>query len=122
MTISKTRLKEKLRRKSNPKTVQLVNFLRKQSPFWYKVSEYLVKPKRNAISVNLEKINKIAKQNSVVLVPGKVLSDGEMTKSIIISALSFSQSAKQKLSKSKIVSLETLAKENKKGDNISIII
>lgn len=102
--------------------IQLVTFLRKQSPFWYKVSEYLVRPKRNAISVNIEKINKVAKPNSIVLIPGKVLSDGELAKSIVLAAFSFSENAKKKLSKAKIVSLEALAKENKKGDNISIII
>ena len=120
--ISKTTLKTKLRRKTNPKMIQLVTFLRKQSPFWFKVSEYLVKPKRNAISVNIEKINKVAKPNSIVLIPGKVLSEGELTKSIVLSAFSFSESAKKKLSKAKIVSIENLAKENKKGDNILIII
>jgi len=122
MTISKTKLKEKIRRKSNPKMVALIHFLRKQSPFWMKVAEYLAKPKRKAIKVNIEKIDKIAKPNSVIVVPGKVLSDGEMSKSVVIAAFSFSQNAKQKLAKSKIILIEHLAKENKKGDNIQLII
>ena len=122
MTISKTKLKEKIRRKSNPKLVALIHFLKNQSPFWMKVAEYLAKPKRKAIKVNIEKINKIAKPNSVVIVPGKVLSEGEMSKSIIIAAFSFSENAKKKLAKSKIVLIEHLAKENKKGDNIQLII
>lgn len=121
MTISKTKLKTKLRKKTNPKMIALVHFLKKQSPFWMKVSEYLTKPKRKAVNVNLSKINKIAKQGSVVLVPGKVLSDGEITKSIVIAAFSFSQAAMQKLSKSKIVKIEDLAKENKKGEGIMLI-
>jgi large subunit ribosomal protein L18e len=122
MTISKTKLKEKIRRKSNPKLVALIHFLKNQSPFWMKVAEYLAKPKRRAIKVNIERINKIAKPNSVVIVPGKVLSEGEMSKSIIIAAFSFSENAKKKLAKSKIVLIEHLAKENKKGDNIQLII
>jgi len=101
--------------------IALVNFLRKQSPFWMQISELLVKPKRSSIKVNISKIEKIAKPNSVVLVPGKVLSDGELTKSIVISAFSFSQGAKHKLSKAKIVKISELAKENKKGDNIIVI-
>jgi large subunit ribosomal protein L18e len=119
--ISKTKLKTKLRRKSNPNMIALVTFLRKQSPFWLKVAEYLVKPKRNAIRANIKKINEVTKSNSVVIVPGKVLSDGELTKSIVISAFSFSEQAKKKLSKAKIVKIADLAKENKKGDGIIII-
>jgi len=119
--ISKTKLKTKLRRKTNPEMISLVTFLRKQSPFWMEISELLAKPKRSAINVNISKIDKIAKPHSVVLVPGKVLSDGEITKSIVISAFSFSQAAKHKLSKCKIVKLAELARENKKGDGILVI-
>lgn len=120
--ISKTKLKTKLRRKSNPQMIALVHFLKKQSPFWIKVSEYLVKPKRISVKVNLSKIDRIAKQGSIVVVPGKVLSEGELTKSIVISAFSFSESAKKKLAKSKIVKISDLAKENKKGEGIILII
>lgn len=119
--ISKTKLKKKLKRKSNPNMIALVNFLRKQSPFWMQISENLVKPKRDSIKVNISKIEKVAKPNSVVLVPGKVLSGGELTKSIVLSAFSFSQSARHKLSKAKIVRLSELAKENKKGEGIFVL-
>ena len=121
MTISKTKLKVKLRRKSNPNTMGLVTFLRKQSPFWFKVSEYIVKPKRVSIKVNINKIEKVAKPNSIILVPGKVLADGELTKSIMLSALSFSESARKKLSKAKIVKISDLARENKKGEGILLL-
>jgi large subunit ribosomal protein L18e len=119
--ISQTKLKEKTRRKTNPDLIRLITFLRKQSPFWLKFSMLLAKPKRIAIKANISRIDKIAKPNSVVVVPGKVLSDGELTKNITLAALSFSGNARQKLAKAKIVKLEDLAKENKKGEGIILI-
>jgi large subunit ribosomal protein L18e len=119
--MSKTKLKQKMKKKTNANLVNLVTFLRKQSDFWRKVSEYLSKPKRQFIKVNLEKIEKLAKDNSTVVVPGKVLGDGELNKKIMIAAFSFSEKAKQKL-KGQAVKIEDLAKENKKGDNIQLII
>jgi len=47
-----------------------------------------------------------------VIVPGKVLGDGEMDHKITIAALSFSQQAREKLKECKIVSIEELAKSN----------
>jgi len=120
-TISKTKLKKKLRKKTNPNLINLISFLKKQSNFWMKIAELLARPKRKAINVNLNKIDKIAKPNSIVLVPGKVLSEGELTKSVILSAFSFSENALKKLSKTKIVKISDLARENKKGDNIIVI-
>ena len=122
MTISKTKLKTKARRKTNPRLIGLIYFLKKQSPFWFKVSEYLAKPKRIAIEVNIGKIDRVAKPNSIILVPGKILSDGELTKSLTIAAFSISEKARQKLAKAKIVKIEDLAKENKKGDGIILLI
>ena len=110
-----------MRRKENTGLINLVTFLRKQSDFWKSVSEYLSKPKRQAIKANLNKIEKLAKENSTVVVPGKVLGDGELKKRVMVAAFSFSETAKQKL-KGQAVKIEDLAKENKKGDNIQLIV
>jgi len=121
MTISKTKLKVKIRRKTNTNLINLIHFLKKQSSFWMKVAELLAKPKRIAVSVNIEKIDRVAKPNSIIVVPGKVLSDGDLTKNITLAALSFSEKAKTKLTKAHIVRIDALAKENKKGDGIIIL-
>lgn len=120
--ISKTRLKKKLGRKTNPEKISLIHFLKKQSPFWLRISEYLARPRRKSIKVNISKINRVAKENSIVLVPGKVLSEGELTKPISLSAFSFSEKAKAKLSKASITSLEQLAQKNKKGEHIIVLV
>ena len=119
--ISKTKLKEKIRKKKNPNLINLVHFLKKQSPFWVDVSELLARPKRKSIKVDIARIDKISKPNSTVVVPGKVLSEGELTKSIVLAAFSFSEKSKSKLKKAKIIKIEELAKQNKKGENIILI-
>ena len=115
-------IKKKIRRKSNPELIELVHFLKKQSEFWQHVAELLARPKRKTIEVNLNKINKLTKDNSTVVIPGKVLSDGEISKPLTIAAFSFSDAARQKLRNSKLISIDELAKMNKKGEGIIIIL
>lgn len=70
-----------------------------------KLASYLVhlssKPKRQRVSVNLDKINRLTKDNDSVIVPGKVLGAGKISKKIKISAMDFSDSALKKLSGAK---------------------
>lgn len=76
-----------------------------------KLLNYLVflasKPKRQRVSVNLYKLDKLSKDNESIVVPGKVLGTGEIRKSINITAIDFSSGALQKLksSKCKVVDL-----------------
>ena len=53
---------------------------------------------RKQAKVNLDKLNKVKEE--VVIVPGKVLSNGNLDKKIKIFALGFSEKAKEKLKKS----------------------
>jgi len=78
------------------------------------------RPKRHRVSVNLDKLNKLANDNESIIVPGKVLGIGNMSKKINISAISFSGNAKEKLKASKcsIVKIEDMLKDK----NARIII
>ncbi len=68
------------------------------------------KPKRQRISVNLYKLDRLSKANESIVVPGKVLGEGEIKKSINITAIDFSASALTKLkgSKSNVVTLDEM--------------
>ncbi len=59
------------------------------------------KPKRIRPSVNLDKIDRLTKENESIIVPGKVLGGGSMTKKISICAIDFTDSAMQKLKDAK---------------------
>jgi len=67
---------------------------------WRRVAEDLLKPRRNRAEVPLHKIEKYVNDGDVVVVPGKVLSNGELTKKVTIIALSTSKEALEKIKKS----------------------
>jgi large subunit ribosomal protein L18e len=73
--------------------------------------------------VNLYKLNKYTKENETIIVPGKLLGTGEVDHKVTVAALSFSESAKEKLEKNKstVYSIHELMKNNPKGKNVRII-
>jgi len=74
---------------------------------WKSVAKTLSSSIKGQISRNLFEIDAQAKAGDTVIVLGKVLSKGELTKKIRIVALSISEKAKEKLkeSKSEVVSI-----------------
>ena len=63
------------------------------------VAKKLEAPASQRTQVNLSKLEKNTKDKDVVIVPGKVLGDGVLTKKITIVAFSASESAKAKIEK-----------------------
>ena len=115
-------------RKTNPVLINLIKELKKKSfendaPIWKDIAERLEKPLRNWAEVNLGKIEKYVNENEIALVPGKVLSSGELTKKITIAAWSFSQKAREKIERAggRCISISELVEENPKGKNVRII-
>lgn len=66
---------------------------------WKKLASCINVPRRSRVSVNLWKLNKLAEKNKgkVLVVPGKVLSEGIFNQKAKIVALEISDRAKQKL-------------------------
>jgi large subunit ribosomal protein L18e len=95
----------------------------KTSAFWAKVLAMLVAPKRRKKPVNLGRIDRNAKDNDTVVVPTKVLSVGGLHKKITIAAESFSAQAKLEVEKAggKMMSIDALAKSDKKGTKLLIL-
>ncbi len=89
---------------------------------WRRVAEDLGKPTRIRREANLDKISKYTRDKEIALVPGKVLSTGELTKKIKVAGFKFSEKAKEKINKvGKAITIEQLMKENPKGKNVRII-
>jgi len=89
---------------------------------WKRIAKELERSTRQRRSVNIYKIDKNVKNNEIALVPGKVLSEGKLTKKIKVSAFSFSEKAKEKINKKgKAITIEELIKENPKGKDVRII-
>lgn len=90
---------------------------------WRDLAERLQKPSRIIPSVNLSKVEKYAKETETIIIPGKLLSDGIITKKITISSLKASKTAIEKLTAcgGKYITLEELIKTNPKGKTTRIM-
>ena len=120
---SKTKIEKKLQKKTNSILVETIIAAKKKEA-WNPLADIISSPRRRKIVLNLEDIEKEAKDGEHVVVPGKVLSQGELNKKIKITALSFSDKAKEKLLKSKIEFSNMLdeIKKNPTAKGIKILI
>ncbi|MFA5992324.1 MAG: 50S ribosomal protein L18e [Candidatus Pacearchaeota archaeon] len=120
--MNKTKIERKLRRKTNPDLVKTIISAKKNEK-WLEVSNLISTPRKKQVALNLDEINNAVKDNETVIVPGKVLSMGEIDKKIKIVALSFSEVAKQKLKKMKveISFIDEEIKKNPEAKNIHIL-
>ena len=95
---SKTQIEKQLERKTNPELVKtIINAKKKEK--WLEVAMILSSPRINKININLGKIDEEGKSGEIIVVPGKVLSQGEMNKKIKVVALGFSEKAREKILK-----------------------
>jgi len=118
--ISNTTIKERARRKT-PELAETIALLRKQKKeIWFAIASTLARPRRKKVSVSLTKINSLTKQGDYAVVPGKVLA-GDIEHNVHLSAVSFSEKAKQD-KKISIISFQDLIKKNPKGTGVKIII
>ncbi len=115
-------------RNKNIQQENLIRELKKLSieqdvKFWKRIATELEKPSRNKRVVNLSKISKYAKDGDLIVVPGKVLSSGELNHKIKICAYRFSESAKVKIknSGSEILTITQLMSQNPKAKGVKII-
>lgn len=122
------RIRKLQRRKTNPRLVKLIDLLLAESvkddaKIWKVVAERLALPARSWAEVSLSKIDRYAKGNEVVVVPGKVLG-GNIAKPVKVAAFSFSESAKENIvaAGGQWMKIEDLVKMNPKGSGVRIIV
>ncbi|WP_457549028.1 50S ribosomal protein L18e [Archaeoglobus sp.] len=116
------------RRKTDPNLVRLIELLFKASAenkvkIWKDIAERLARPKRLYAEVNVSKIERYAKEGETILVPGKVLGGGRITKAVTVAALSFSDSAKRKIESAggKCITIPQLIEMNPRGSGVRIM-
>jgi len=122
MTKSKTKIEQQLQRKRSQELVETI-IKAKKSDKWLPVAEALSFPRRKRVEMNLTEINKKSKEGEIILIPGKVLSQGEIEKKIKIAALNFSEKAKEKIIKAgaSILSILELIEKNPKAEGVKIL-
>lgn len=122
MAKSKTLIKKQTERKTNTELVKTI-IASKKNPAWFNVAEILSGPRRKRVNLNLEDIDKSSKEGEKIIIPGKVLSQGEITKKVNVYALGFSEKARDKLLKAKceISSILEEIKKNPEAKGIKVL-
>ena len=91
---------------------------------WKDLAERLGKPSRNDMDINVEKLNALAKKfkGKTLVVPGKILSKGELNEKVKIVAVSASEKAQEKINaKGEFVLLKDFISEKVKVSELMIV-
>jgi large subunit ribosomal protein L18e len=111
----------------NKRLQELISSLKKQSieqktGVWKRVALELEKPTRHHRVVNLSKIEKYSSDNDVIIVPGKLLSGGELNKKVTIIAYNYSQKTLDKVNgKANVISIEDALEKYPNAKGLKII-
>ena len=119
---------KRINRKSNAELVQSITSLKKaardnDAPIWRSIAKRLEGPSRNWPTVNISKLEYNSQKNSKIVVPGKLMGSGNLTKKITVSAYSFTKSATEKIEKAggKCLQYNDFIKSNPKGKDVMVI-
>ncbi|MCG2863626.1 MAG: 50S ribosomal protein L18e [Vulcanisaeta sp.] len=114
---------------TNEELRMLIRFLRRaaneyKAKIWDYVADLLERPTRQRVEVNIGKINRLVNDGDVVVVPGKVLGSGVLTKKVTIAAWAFSKGALEAIRKAgaEAITIPELVRRNNRGSNVKIII
>ena len=103
--------------------LKLVESKSLQSKLWNRIFNDLKKSSRQRKQVNLYKIDKYAREGETVIVPGKVLSLGNLNKKVNVAAINFSKDAAEKIknAEGKVLTIKELIENNPEGKNVRIL-
>ena len=113
--------------KTNPRLTSLIADLKSVAresgaDVWFDVAERLEKPRRTHAEVNLGRIERYAREDETVVVPGKVLGSGALRKEVTVAAVDFSGTAETKIGRvGETTTLEQVLEDNPDGSNVRVI-
>mgnify|MGYP001238507398 FL=1 len=120
--------KKQISRKSNSELVKTIDELKRASrendaPIWKSIAKKLEGPNRNWPVVNVSKIEYNASKNGKVVVPGKLMGSGTLSKKVTVSAYSFTKSAVEKIESAggKCMIYNEFIKKNPSGKDVVVI-
>jgi len=88
--------------KENSELVRLIVELRraarsKDAPIWATVADRLERPRHRVVPVNVGHLDRLAEAGETVIVPGKLLAEGPLSKKLTVAAFAYSKEAKAKI-------------------------
>ncbi|MCQ2084852.1 MAG: 50S ribosomal protein L18e [archaeon] len=114
--------------KTNPQLVAMINDLKAKTrennaAIWRDIALRLEAPSRVWAEANLSKIEKHAADGETIIVPGKVLAAGEISKKVNVAAYSFSAKAAAAIvaAGGKTMTIYELMEENPTGSKVRIM-
>lgn len=116
------RLRKNIGKKTHPLLVETLIAARKHKA-WHALAHLLAASTRQQASVNLGYLDAHTKEGDTIIVTGKVLGTGQISKKIRICALAFSASAHHKLKAAKAETASVLEeiKKNPKAEGIRVL-
>jgi len=114
---------------TNPLLVQLIAGLRERGHkekdgFLLRLAKLLERTERKRAEVNLSQIDRNTTKGDTVVVPGRVLAGGTITKSVNVAAAFFSTAARDKIEAAggKVMSIPELVERKPTGKDVRIMI
>jgi len=88
--------------KENSELVRLIVELRRagraqHAPIWMSVADRLERPRHQATPVNVGHLDRLTAAGETVVVPGKLLAKGPLSKKLTVAAFAFSKEARTKI-------------------------
>jgi large subunit ribosomal protein L18e len=117
--ISKTTITKRTGKKRNPEIMETINLAKKNNLL--DLAKKLSAPRSQYKNINLDELSKV--EGDKILVVGKILGSGEISRKIGVAALGFSQSAKESLNKAgcDLKSVRTAIEKNPKMEGVTVI-
>jgi large subunit ribosomal protein L18e len=114
--------------KGNPELVRVIHDLRRaaranHAPLWASVADRLERARHQTVPVNVGQLDRIARPEETVVVPGKVLSQGDLSKRLTVAAFAYSVEARTKIHAAggTALTLHDLLKVNPDGAGVRIV-
>lgn len=106
--------------KLNPVLVQTI-ISAKKNPKWIEVAGELTIPNRKRATVNISDLEKA--EGEMIVVCGKILSQGEISKKVKVAAMNFSEKAEKKLKDAgcEILTIKEAIESNKDAKGVKIL-
>ena len=88
-----------------------------KAPIWKDIALRLERPARLHAEVNVSKLERHGLEHEIIVVPGKLLGAGDLSKKLIVAAYRASKSAREKIEKAggRVISMDDLIAGNPKG-------
>lgn len=116
-------------RKQNPELLRLIGELRRaarlgDAPIWATVADRLERPRHRSMPVNVGQLDRLARADETVVVPGKLLAEGPLTKPLTVAAVACSVGAQAKIRAAggSVLSLHDLVKSRPRGTGVRLLV